>query len=149
MTAGFASPTLRLSGSQYETIVAHCYDGLPDEACGMLAGPMRDAEPTGDITAVYPCRNADASARSYTVDGRDIVRADRDARSRGIELVGVWHSHTHTDAFPSPTDVRQAADLDPAWLYVLVSLRLGDPVMRAYRIRDGDVGEIAVEVGPD
>jgi proteasome lid subunit RPN8/RPN11 len=63
--------------------------------------------------------------------------------------VGVWHSHTHTDAFPSPTDVRQAADLDPAWLYVLVSLRLGDPVMRAYRIRDGEVGEIAVEVGPD
>jgi proteasome lid subunit RPN8/RPN11 len=126
-------------------IVAHCLDGLPDEACGMLAGPMdSDGEPTGEITAVYPCRNADASARTYTVEPRDLLRAMRDAESRGSELVGVWHSHTHTDAYPSPTDVRQA--VDPAWLYVLVSLRHGEPTMRAYRIRDGVIAEVDVVV---
>ena len=139
-----ASPTLRITVEQYQVIVAHCLDGLPDEACGMLAGPIRDGEPTGEITAVYPCRNADASARTYTVEPRDLLRAMRDAEQRGDELVGVWHSHTHTDAYPSPTDVRQA--VDPAWLYVLVSLRHGEPMLRAYRIRDGVIAEVDVVV---
>ena len=141
----FGSPTLQLSLAQYRSIVAHCYDGLPDEACGLLAGPMTgDNEPTGVVSAVYPCANADASARTYTVDSRDLLRAMRDAESRGDELVGVWHSHTHTDAYPSDTDVRQA--LEPGWIYVLVSLKHGDPAMRAYRIRAGATVEVPVEV---
>jgi proteasome lid subunit RPN8/RPN11 len=141
--AGFTEPQLRLSDGQYHTMVAHCYDGLPDEACGLLAGPVDPAgEPTGTVTAVYPCRNADASARTYTVDSRELILAMRDAESRREELVGVWHSHTHSDAYPSDTDVRQA--LEPSWLYVLVSLKHAEPVLRAYRIRDGVVGECEV-----
>lgn len=139
-----AAPTLRLSLDQYRVIVAHCLDGLPDEACGMLAGPLLDGEPTGEVTAVHPCHNADASARTYTVEPRDLLRAMRDAQARGDDLVGVWHSHTHTDAYPSPTDVRQA--VDPAWLYVLVSLRHGEPALRAYRIRDEVISEVGVAV---
>jgi len=142
MTTAFASPTLRLTDDQYAIVVGHCYDGLPDEACGLLAGPMIGGVPTGVISAVYPCRNADASARTYTVDGRDYLRATRDAESRGHEIVGVWHSHTHTDAYPSSTDVRQA--VDPGWLYVLVSLRDGVPVLRSYRIQGDAVAEVAV-----
>ena len=144
MTTSFASPTLRLGHDQYRIIVAHCYDGLPDEACGLLAGPMIGGVPTGVISAVYPCRNADASARTYTVDGRDYLRATRDAESRGHEIVGVWHSHTHTDAYPSPTDVRQA--VDPMWVYVIVSLRDEVPMLRAYRIREGSVAECQVQL---
>ncbi len=142
MSSAFGTPTLRLSTRQYRVIVAHCYDALPDEACGLLGGPMTGSAPTGSVSAVYPCRNADASARTYTVDGRDYLRASRDAESRGHEIVGVWHSHTHTDAYPSPTDVRQS--VDPAWFYVLVSLRDGAPVLRAYRIRDTSDVEVAV-----
>ena len=44
---GFASPTLRLTGAQHRAIVAHCYDGLPNEACGLLIGPVVDDEPRG------------------------------------------------------------------------------------------------------
>jgi proteasome lid subunit RPN8/RPN11 len=141
---GFATPTVQLSLEQYEAIVAHCYDGLPDEACGLLAGPMEDGEPTGTVTTVHPCTNAEASALTFTVDSRDLLRAMRDAESRGDELIGVWHSHTHTDAYPSETDVRLA--VDPAWFYVLVSLKHGDPAVRAYRIREGRTDEVAVEV---
>ncbi len=142
---GFAAPTLRLSADHYRSILAHCYDGLPDEACGLLAGPLADGgEPTGEVGAVYPCRNADESARTYTVDGRDYLRADRDAQSMGYEIVGVWHSHTHTDAYPSATDVKKAAD--PAWIYAIVSLKDGEPVMRAYRIRDREIDEVDVVV---
>jgi proteasome lid subunit RPN8/RPN11 len=68
----------------------------------------------------------------------------RDAEANGDEIVGVWHSHTHTDAYPSTTDVRQA--VDPAWAYVIVSLKHGEPVLRAYRIRDGAITEMPVVV---
>ena len=111
-------------------MVAHAYDGLPDEACGLLAGPSG-----GDrATAFYPCRNAAASSRVYTIDPKDHLRADRDAEGRGLEIVGVMHSHTHTDAYPSPTDLAQAPD--PSWHYVIVSLRDDAPVLRSYRIVD-------------
>ena len=112
-----------------------------------LAGP-HDAETnagTGEISGAYPCENADRSARTYTVDPRDYLRSMRDAESRGHEIIGVWHSHTHTDAYPSPTDVRQS--VDPAWWYVIVSLKYGEPVLRAYEIRDGEITEVPVEVG--
>jgi len=139
----FAAPTLRLTGSQYRQMLAHCYDGLPDEACGLLAGPVDDrGEPTGVVSAVYPCTNAEASARAYTVDSRDLIKAMRDAENRGHQLVSVFHSHTHTVAYPSPTDVAQA--MEPGWIYVIVSLRDGEPVLRAYRIQAGEIAEVAV-----
>jgi [CysO sulfur-carrier protein]-S-L-cysteine hydrolase len=139
----FAEPTLRLSEADYLTILGHCYDGLPEEACGMLAGRLVDGTltPDGRVEAVYPCANTDASARTYTVDPRDLLRAMRDAESKGLEIVGVYHSHTHTEAWPSPTDVGQA--VDPSWLYVIVSLKDGDPVLRAFRIENGNISEVA------
>ena len=82
-------------------MVGHAYDGLPDEACGLFAGPPG----TDRVTAFYPCRNAAESSRIYTIDPKDHLRADRDAEGRGLEIIGVMHSHTHTDAYPSPTDV--------------------------------------------
>lgn len=136
---------MRLSHAQYETVIANCFDGYPDEACGLFAGPLVGGASTGEITGAYPCRNADQSARTYTVDSRDYLRAMRDAEGRGDEIVGVWHSHTHTDAYPSPTDVRQA--VDPAWWYVIVSLKHGEPVLRGFQIRADVITEVAVEVG--
>ena len=121
-------------------MVAHCLSGLPDEACGLLAGPPG----SGDVSRCYPTRNAAASAKVYTVDSRDLLMADRDAESHGEALVGVFHSHTHTDAYPSPTDVAQAPD--PSWHYVLVSLRDTHPVVRSYRIEGAEVTEEPVEL---
>src|SRR5215218_185837 len=141
-----APPDLRLTHAQYDTIISHCFDGFPDEACGLLAGP-HDVDTnarTGEISGAYPCENADRSARTYTVDPRDYLRSMRDAESRGHEIVGVWHSHTHTDAYPSPTDVRQA--VDPMWIYVIVSLRDEAPVLRAFRIRDETIAECQVGI---
>ena len=140
---GFVSPPLRLTEDQYRTMVAHCYDGLPDEACGLLAGAAVDDEPLGVITEARRCRNEDKSARTYRIDSRDFMAALRAAEARGEGLVGCWHSHTHTDAYPSPTDIVQA-EAYPTWFYVLVSLRDGDPVLRAYRIRGGAVTESQV-----
>ena len=149
--SSFAAPLLRLTITQHERIVAHCYAGLPDEACGLLAGsvmgPLAHREATGFISEVYPAVNADASARTYTVDGRDYLRASRDAEARGDEIIGVWHSHTHTDPYPSPTDVRSA--VDPMWVYVIVSLRDDTPTLRAFRVREGEIAECQVVVDGD
>jgi [CysO sulfur-carrier protein]-S-L-cysteine hydrolase len=128
---------LRLAPLVYKQMVGHCYDGLPDEACGLLAGDVGSA--TAKATVCYPTANADASARTYTVDPKDFLRADRDAEARGITMLGVFHSHTHTEAYPSPTDVAQAPD--PEWHYVIVSLKDDAPVVRSYRIVDGNITE--------
>jgi proteasome lid subunit RPN8/RPN11 len=142
---GFTTPTLRLRERDWRAIVGHCYDGLPNEACGVFAGHLRgDGTPDGKVDAVYLTDNSDQSALTYTVDSKGMLRALRDAEGRGLELFGVFHSHTHTDAFPSPTDVAKAPD--PTWIYAIVSLKHDAPVLRAYRIVDGTVAEVAVEL---
>jgi proteasome lid subunit RPN8/RPN11 len=131
---------LRLPNEIYLQMIGHCITGLPDEACGLLTGPYG----SGEIVGCYPTRNAAASARLYEIDPVEILHVDRDAQKRGVDIIGVFHSHTHTDAYPSPTDVAQA--LDPGWHYVLVSLRDTHPVVRSYSIVDGEITEESVVV---
>jgi proteasome lid subunit RPN8/RPN11 len=131
-------------------MVAHLYDGLPDEACGLIGGrPTTTDGPEGAgrpaaVTEFYPSPNVAASSRVYTIDPKTHLRADRDAEDRGLEIIGVVHSHTHTEPYPSPTDVAQAPD--PSWHYVIVSFRQGPPVVRSYRIVDGAISEEPVVV---
>lgn len=161
---------LLLPRPHWERVIAHCLDGLPLEACGLLAGragpipagpgtpapiggavgpdggaglpPDGGAGEEEEVTAVeevFPTRNAARSARLYSVEPIDLLKADRAAENAGLGLVGVWHSHTHTPAYPSPTDIAQAPD--PSWHYVLVSLSAPEPVLRSYRIVAGTVSE--------
>ena len=131
---------LRLTSLVHAQIIGHCYDSMPEEGCGLLGGPPA----VGKAVVCYPTGNVAHSARVYTVDPLDHLKADRDAESRGMEIIGVFHSHTHTDAYPSPTDVAQAPD--PAWHYVLVSFRDEAPVVRSYRIIAGNISEEPVVV---
>jgi proteasome lid subunit RPN8/RPN11 len=126
----------------HDQMVAHCLDGLPDEACGLLGGDLE----SGEAVICYPTRNLAASAKLYTVDPAEHLRADRDAEASGHSIIGVFHSHTHTEAYPSPTDIAQAPD--PGWHYVLVSLRDVQPVVRSYRIVDEVVTEEPVRLQP-
>jgi proteasome lid subunit RPN8/RPN11 len=122
-------------------MIDHAVADLPNEACGLLAGKLGD----DTVEALYPCRNQAASPMIYTLDPLDHLKADREAASQGWEIIGVYHSHTHTEAYPSPTDRAQAPD--PEWHYVLVSLEHEEPVVRSFRIVDGEVAEedLAVE----
>lgn len=126
----------------HDQMVAHCLTAFPEEGCGLLGGDLE----TGRAVTCYPTRNVAASAKLYTVDPKEHLRADRDAEAAGNAIIGVFHSHTHTDAYPSPTDVAQAPD--PEWHYVLVSLRASDPVVRSYRIVDGVISEEPVRLSP-
>jgi proteasome lid subunit RPN8/RPN11 len=95
------------------------------------------------ITRFFPCRNLDQSARIYTIDPKDHLRAERTAEDAGLEIRGVMHSHTHTEAYPSPTDV--AAAPDPDWHYLIVTLKREKPEMRTYRIQAGGITEVTLE----
>jgi [CysO sulfur-carrier protein]-S-L-cysteine hydrolase len=131
---------LRLTRDIYMTMIGHTLTGLPDEACGLLVGSYGGEE----ATHIFPTMNAAASALIYEIDPKEMLGVDRAAREMGADIMGVFHSHTHTDAYPSPTDVAQA--LDPGWHYVLVSLRDTHPVVRSYRIVEGVITEEPVQV---
>jgi proteasome lid subunit RPN8/RPN11 len=127
-------------------VIAHAWDGAPDEACGLLVG-------RGDRVEVFvPCRNADRSSRTFSIGPDGWRAADEviDARPReGLAVIGVVHSHTHTEAYPSPTDVEKASNpMLAGWHWVLVSLRPPAPVVRSYLVEDGNiVEEPIVQVG--
>ena len=124
---------LELPAAILDELAAAAYDAYPYEACGLLAG-------SGDrVDRFYRCRNAAQSARVYTLDPLDHLRAERDAEASGHEIVGVVHSHTHSEPYPSPTDVAQAPD--PGWHYVIVGLKRESPETRSYRITGGEAVE--------
>lgn len=92
-----------------------------------------------------PCRNVDASSRTYSIGPDGWREADEALDPHGFEVVGVMHSHTHTDAYPSPTDVDKADNpLLAGWHYVIVSLRQEVPVLRSYVIEERNISEEAV-----
>jgi proteasome lid subunit RPN8/RPN11 len=140
MTWPDESSLLRLTQETLDAIVVHCLDAYPEEGCGLLVGDPTNAR----VVDAFPARNLAASARVYEVDPKDFLRTDREAEQRGLEVIGVYHSHTHTDPFPSPTDIEQA--VDPSWHYVIVSLRQDVAATRSYRIADGRVEEELIEV---
>lgn len=138
---GYRAAVLELHRETLDEIVALGVEEYPYEACGLIAAPAGSAR----VTRFYRCRNAAGSARVYTLDPRDHLHAERDAEDQGWEIVGVVHSHTHTEAYPSPTDVAQAPD--PGWHYAIVSLRdEADPRLRSFRIVAGEVTEEPVLV---
>ncbi len=135
---------LRLDRSAFDALCDLAYREYPLEMCGLIAGP-----PPGDEAAsalhFYPCRNVAESAKVYTIDPKDHLRAEMDADDRDWEILGVVHSHTHSEPYPSPTDVAQAPD--PGWHYVIVSLKRDAPELRSYRIVDGEITEEPVTLG--
>lgn len=131
---------IQIERAVFDAICDQAFREYPLEMCGLVAGLSG-----GDIASLwYPCHNDDESAKVYTINPKDHLRAEIDADDRDMEINGVVHSHTHSEAYPSPTDVRRAPD--PAWHYVIVSLKRETPEIRSYRIVDDIVTEEPVEI---
>jgi proteasome lid subunit RPN8/RPN11 len=132
---------LHLRESAWRAIVGHAYDELPNEACGLLGG-------RGDRAEVFVrCENHDHSSRTFTLGPDAWEKVDREIEGKGLQVLGVVHSHTHTEAYPSPTDIDQAGNPFLAgWRWVLVSLRQDEPVVRSYVIEGETVTEEQIAV---
>jgi proteasome lid subunit RPN8/RPN11 len=129
---------LILPAEAHEAIVRHLVSELPNEGCGLLAGPK-----PGEVRMVYPLGNVRRSRTSFTVDPTGHFRAMQHAERRGWQVNGVFHSHPASAPEPSPTDVRLAHE--PEWVHVLVGLSdPAKPEMRAFRIVDDAVFEVPV-----
>lgn len=130
---------LELPRDSYYALVAHALDGLPDEACGLIVGKFG----ADRVERFVPLRNAAASSKLYEIDPADWAAAEDAADRDTMAILGVVHSHTHTSAFPSPTDVRQASITDPFGVlrYLILSLRHPEPSLRSFRIVDEVITE--------
>jgi proteasome lid subunit RPN8/RPN11 len=129
---------LILEQQYIDEMIAHAKEDAPNEACGIIAGV------DGRAKKLYPAINAEASPYRYSVEPKDLLRIYHDADEHGWEFLVVYHSHTHTEAYPSPTDIRLATWPDAC--YVLVSLMDDAPVVRAFRIEGGAVTEEPIEI---
>lgn len=136
---------LRISQELVDAMVAHARQDHPDEACGVIAGPMGSDQPLRFI----PMVNAARSPTFYEFDSMDLLRLYREMDDQDEEPVVIYHSHTATEAYPSRTDVSYASE--PNAHYVLVSTRETGPdegpyELRSYRIIEGVIEEEPVEI---
>jgi [CysO sulfur-carrier protein]-S-L-cysteine hydrolase len=127
-----------LDRGTWDTLVEHAWSDFPYEVCGLLG-----VRPDGSI-AHFPVDNAERSMTYYVMDAKQLLRAMREIEDEGYDLA-IYHSHTHTQAYPSATDIRLAAYPDATYLIVTLQDR-DHPDVRAYSIIDGEVTEKPVIV---
>jgi proteasome lid subunit RPN8/RPN11 len=134
MTRARIEGEFHLDRPTFDALVAHARSDAPYEVCGLLGGS------DGVIRRHYEVRNAERSMTYYVMDSRALLAAMRDMEDHDWDLMAIYHSHTHTEAFPSPTDVELA--FYPDAVYLIVSLQEPDaPVVRGFDIVDGRVTE--------
>lgn len=132
---------LRIDRATRDAIVAHARRDHPDEACGIVAGPVGTDRPARFV----PMLNAARSPTFYEFESADLLRLYQELDANDEQPVVIYHSHTATEAYPSRTDVAYASE--PEAHYVLVSTREPDRTeFRSFRIVDGQVTEEPVMV---
>ncbi|WP_432847018.1 Mov34/MPN/PAD-1 family protein [Amycolatopsis sp. CA-161197] len=135
------SGVLRIRREFVDEIVAHARRDHPDEACGVIAGPVGSDSPERFI----PMLNAARSPTFYEFDSGDLLKLYREMDANDEVPVVIYHSHTATEAYPSRTDANIAAEPDAH--YVLVSTKDPDShEFRSYRIVDAEITEEPVEI---
>jgi [CysO sulfur-carrier protein]-S-L-cysteine hydrolase len=135
-----SSVGMKISEQLIDEMVAHAREDLPNECCGMIGG--RD----GEASRVVRVENAAASPLRYEMDPQgqyDALKAIEDA---GEELIGIYHSHTRSAAYPSQTDVNEAR-MWPEQAYVIVSLENEEaPDVKAYDLADLKIADVELNV---
>jgi proteasome lid subunit RPN8/RPN11 len=129
---------MRIARELFDEMVAHAREDAPNECCGMVA--TRD----GRAVQVHRAANAAASPLRYEIDGAEQYRIQMEIDDQDLELGAIYHSHTRSEPVPSQTDINLA--FYPDALYVIVGLANGDPDVRAFTIRDGQVAEADLDV---
>lgn len=122
---------LIISKADYEKILEHAKLGLPNEACGLIAGDVEGDVKT--VKKVYLLTNVDASNEHFSMDPKEQLAAVKDMRANGLKPLGNWHSHPESPSRPSEEDKRLAYDSNA--LYLILSLMDAEnPVLNAFHI---------------
>ena len=131
---------MKISQALIDEMVAHAREDLPNECCGMIAGA------DGEATEVIRVANAAASPLRYEMDPQGQFDALKEIEDGGAELIGIYHSHTRSAAYPSQTDVNEAR-MWPEQAYVIVSLENEEaPDVKAYDLADLKIADVELDV---
>ena len=140
----------RISRALIDAMISHARDDMPNEACGQVNGRDHVA------ISAHRVKNVEASPYRYSMDPLSMLKLENAREESGESLFAIYHSHVASEAYPSPTDVRQAffppgeIERDPMYpdtYYILVSLGYDPPHVRAFHIRTGgEIEEEAIEV---
>ena len=130
---------MRIPTAIFDQMLEHAREEAPNECCGILGGN------DGVASTLYRATNSEQSPLRYTLDPNDLFRITfREIPDNNEEMLAIYHSHTASPAYPSQTDINLAAY--PEALYLIVSLAQGEKDLRGYRITDGEVTEVPLEV---
>lgn len=131
-----------LKESHLKLILEHCRQKYPLEACGLLVGKGEE------VGQVYPVDNIKSSSTEYLVDPEQQFRIFKKMREEGTDLIGIYHSHPRSSAYPSVKDREMA--FYPEASYIIVSLQdFFNPQVKAFRIRKGKVEEEELKIIKD
>jgi len=119
-------------------ILAHARAEAPRECCGLLLGQG------SLVDECVRSANLDPNPNRYEIDARLHVSTNRRLRDSGRGVIGAYHSHPHSPAWPSPSDVAEAYYSEFIWM--IASLAGSDPELRAFRVEDGRVVELSIEM---
>ena len=134
MTRARTEGRLELTRAVHDALVEHALSDFPYEVCGLLAGN------DGVVAKHYRIPNAARSMTYYTMDPKAMLHAMNEMDDRDWDLIAIYHSHTHTEAFPSATDIELA--FYPDAVYLIISLQdQRAPVIRGFEIVGGTVTE--------
>jgi len=115
-------------------LVAHAKREYPNEACGILAGKESHVE------KMYEMVNTANSRIKYFMDPKEQLGVMKDIRNSGLDMIGIYHSHPDTEAYPSEEDRKMA--FYPEAHYLIISLKdKANPITRAFKIGDTDINE--------
>ena len=136
---------MQIERALLDDVIAHARDEYDVECCGMIAYAL--VPPNGEPLAakVHRARNIHASRKRFEIDGKEVLKIEREFEAAGWSMGAIYHSHTHTAPYPSQTDINFAANW-PGLEWVIVGLAGGEPEVRCYLIEDGRVREVELRV---
>jgi proteasome lid subunit RPN8/RPN11 len=130
---------LRVPREHLDAIVAHARDDAPNECCGLVGAH------DGEVTGVHRVTNTFASPLRFELDPIEQYEVTERIEERGHQMIGSYHSHTHSEAYPSQTDVNQWSPW-PELVHLICSIAEDEPVVRAFKVADKQIEEIDLEV---
>jgi len=113
---------IKINSDAWETMLAHAQSTFPDECCGVMVGTI-DGE-AKHVTTAIAVENAYKGKQEdrYEIRPEDLLAADKNARARGLDLIGIFHSHPDCDAYFSKTDLENSC---PWYSFVVLSIKGG------------------------
>ena len=134
---------IKISKPNFDDLIKHAEEESPNECCGILVGT------SNSVSKVHKITNDAKSPYRYVMNSQQQLDVILNCDRNNLDMIAFYHSHTHSPAYPSDTDVRMA--VQSGWLdiiYILISLEdKSNPIVKSYSINENsEILEESIEV---